>query len=61
VLDIEREIDVLEKEFEENHYKRLREGVCTPDAGPIFVDMLRNLERISDHAHNIVNAALIGF
>ena len=61
VLDIEREIDVLEKEFEENHYKRLREGVCKPEAGPIFVDMLRNLERISDHAHNIVNAVLTGF
>jgi phosphate:Na+ symporter len=61
VLDIEREIDVLEKEFEENHYKRLERGECKPDAGPIFIDMLRNLERISDHAHNIVNAVLIGF
>ncbi|MEE8358434.1 MAG: Na/Pi cotransporter family protein [Candidatus Hydrothermarchaeales archaeon] len=61
VLEIEREIDVLEKEFEENHYKRLREGICSPDAGPIFVEMLRNLERISDHSHNIVNAVLIGF
>ncbi|MFQ5888182.1 MAG: Na/Pi cotransporter family protein, partial [Candidatus Hydrothermarchaeales archaeon] len=61
VLDIEREIDVLEKEFEENHYKRLQEGICKPEAGPVFVDMLRNLERISDHSHNIVNAVLIGF
>jgi phosphate:Na+ symporter len=61
VLDIEIEIDILEKKFEKNHYRRLREGVCTPDAGPIFIDMLRNLERISDHSHNIVNAVLIGF
>ncbi|MFQ6136303.1 MAG: Na/Pi cotransporter family protein [Candidatus Hydrothermarchaeales archaeon] len=61
VLDIEREVDVMEREFEENHYKRLREGICRPEAGPVFVDMLRNLERISDHSHNIVNAVLIGF
>jgi phosphate:Na+ symporter len=33
----------------ERHYKRL----CTPEAGPIFVDILIHLERISDHCENI--------
>jgi Na+/phosphate symporter len=31
----------------------MREGVCMPEADTIFVETLRNLERISDHADNI--------
>jgi len=33
----------------ERHYKRL----CAPEAGPIFIDILIHLERISDHCENI--------
>ncbi len=36
----------------ERHYKRL----CEPEAGPIFVDMLIHLERISDHCENIAES-----
>jgi phosphate:Na+ symporter len=61
VLDIERDVDTMEKEYEENHLKRLKEGICEPVTGPVFVDMLRNLERVSDHASNIASAVLIGF
>ena len=61
VLEIEKEVDVMEKDFEANHTERLKKGICDPVSGPIFIDMIRNLERISDHAHNIVSSVLIGF
>jgi len=37
-----------------NHIARLRKGLCQPEADPIFVETLQNLERISDHSYNIV-------
>jgi phosphate:Na+ symporter len=50
---LEDKVDKLERELKENHVKRVREGVCDPQADQIFVETLRNLERISDHADNI--------
>jgi phosphate:Na+ symporter len=59
--ELEDEVDKKEKQFEENHIKRLRKKICNPSSGIIFVDTLRNLERISDHATNIGNAVIAGF
>jgi phosphate:Na+ symporter len=53
ILTLEEEIDVLEKEYKENHIDRLKKKVCHPEADTIFVESLRNLERISDHSYNI--------
>ncbi len=61
VLEIEVEIDRMQKRFEKNHLRRLRAGNCDAMSGPVFIDILRNLERISDHAHNIAYAILMGF
>lgn len=61
VLDMEVEIDRMQKRFEKNHLRRLKKGKCDPMAGPVFIDIVRNLERISDHAHNIAYAILMGF
>lgn len=61
VLDLEDEIDVLEKTFEENHFRRIEEKICNPLLGIIFVDILRNLERVADHSTNIANVILLGF
>ncbi len=58
---IEKEVDRKEKEFEQNHIKRLKKRICNPSSGIIFVDTLRNLERISDHATNIGHAVIAGF
>ena len=49
----EAKIDALEKEFKKNHVERLKKNICHPEADTIFVETLRNLERISDHAYNI--------
>ena len=59
--ELESEVDAKEKEFENNHIERLKKKICNPSSGIIFVDTLRNLERISDHATNIGNAVIAGF
>ncbi len=57
----EGEIDRMEKEFEAAHLRRLEQSVCNPRAGVVFVDVLRNLERIGDHSDNIAHMLLVGF
>jgi phosphate:Na+ symporter len=52
-LDLEDEVDVFERKIREAHNQRLKEGVCMPEADTVFVESIRNLERISDHADNI--------
>lgn len=61
VLELETEIDGIQKQLEANHFRRLKQKLCNPQAGPIFIDLVRNLERVSDHAHNIVYALVLGF
>ena len=53
VVQNEDEVDRLEKKCKRGHVQRLRKGLCQPEADPIYVETLRNLERISDHAYNI--------
>ncbi|MBW9234609.1 hypothetical protein JQK62_20610 [Leptospira santarosai] len=36
----------------------MNEGICSPQAGIVFVDIVSNLERIGDHAVNIAEAVL---
>jgi len=50
---LEDKIDSMEKELRKKHIKRLNKGNCHPSSGVIFIDILSNLERIGDHAHNI--------
>jgi phosphate:Na+ symporter len=49
----EDEIDKIEKELRDNHINRLNQGICYPESGVIFLDVISNLERIGDHANNI--------
>ena len=53
VVQNEAEVDKMERKFKKNHVERLRKGLCQPEADPIYVETLRNLERISDHSLNI--------
>jgi len=61
VLDLEVAVDHMQRELEKNHFQRLKKGICKPEAGPLYLDIIRNLERISDHAHNIAYVVIIGF
>lgn len=53
VSQLEDEVDSLEEELREKHIERLSTGLCTASAGVIFLDVISNLERISDHAYNL--------
>ncbi|MFQ4184529.1 sodium-dependent phosphate transporter [Clostridioides difficile] len=58
VLEVENEVNYLEKTFKNSHMIRLNNGSCTIDAGVLYLDLLTNLERISDHSTNIVKQVL---
>ncbi|MDR1966947.1 MAG: Na/Pi cotransporter family protein [Synergistaceae bacterium] len=53
VLSLESRIDRMEKVLRARHIERLNSGKCVPDVGVAFIDILSNLERIGDHAHNL--------
>jgi phosphate:Na+ symporter len=53
VIERERRIDVKIKKAIENHLDRFYKKLCVAEAGPIYVDVLVNLERISDHCRLI--------
>ena len=60
VKESEEQIDVMEKQLRDAHGRRLEQGICTPKADILFVETLRNLERIGDHADNLSVSVLRG-
>lgn len=55
IVDLEKQVDVLEKELQHNHVRRLATNECQAKS-TIFSDLVSNLERVSDHATNIAFA-----
>lgn len=53
VCDMESEFDKLYWQTRQRHIERLEAGICNPQANVIFTEILRDLERISDHADNL--------
>lgn len=58
IIDLENEIDAMEKRLQKEHVKRLAKLECDPHAGLVFSDVLTKLERIADHGVNIVYISL---
>nr|WP_251025706.1 Na/Pi cotransporter family protein [Bacillus sp. ISL-47] len=58
VVEKEEEIDKMERKLRKQHILRLNEGICSGQAGIVYVDIVSNLERIGDHAVNIAEAVL---
>jgi len=52
-LALEKKTDEMERSLRARHIERLNSGKCRPEAGIVFIDLLSNLERVADHAHNI--------
>lgn len=50
---LEDDVDDLERKLKNKHIQRVKDGVCRSQADQVFIESLRNLERISDHADNI--------
>ena len=55
IYKLEDEVDALDKLYRKLHIERLNNGKCTIDSGVVFLDLLTNLERVSDHSCNIAN------
>jgi phosphate:Na+ symporter len=53
VCQEESEFDCMYWQIRELHIQRMEVGLCHPEAGIIFTETLRLLERISDHADNL--------
>lgn len=53
VIKSEEYVDNLEEELRERHILRLSNNQCSTENGVIFLDAISNLERVSDHAHNV--------
>ncbi len=53
VEPLEETIDYLNETLKARHIERLKEGKCVVESGVNFLDLLINLERISDHCSNI--------
>lgn len=58
VAEQEDLIDKMERKFRKKHILRLTEGLCSAQAGIVFVDIVSNLERVGDHSVNIAEAIL---
>ena len=56
IMQLEDEIDKMEKKFQKKHVNRLANNKCEPHAAMIFSDLLSNLERVADHGVNIAFA-----
>lgn len=56
ILQLENEIDKMEKKLQKKHINRLANNKCEPHAAMIFSDLLNNLERVADHGTNIAFA-----
>lgn len=54
----EKLVDKMEKQIRKNHIRRLKTESCAPEEGVFFLDIVSNLERISDHADNIAQYVL---
>ena len=59
VEPLEETIDAMIELLRERHIQRLKDGKCSIDAGVIFLEILTNLERISDHCSNVA-ARIVG-
>jgi phosphate:Na+ symporter len=55
---LEDEMDRTALSVRQGHLNRVALGICHPEADVLFVETIRNLERISDHADNIAVSVL---
>ncbi len=55
---LEQVVDDLKDAMRDRHIQRLQRGVCSTTLGFVFIDILTDLERISDHCSNIAMSVL---
>ncbi len=50
----------MQMEFRRSHVDRMSNGLCSAEAGLIFIDLVDNIEKIGDHLTNIAQAKIGG-
>lgn len=55
VEPLEQVVDNLEQEMRNRHIRRLQSGHCNAQSGISFIELLTDLERISDHCSNVAS------
>ena len=55
----ERKVDELRDSFRESHINRINKGECNINAGVLFLEILTNLERVSDHCVNVADVVRV--
>ena len=60
VIKMEEQVDMMEKSCRANHMNRLNSSLCSIESGVIYLDIISNLERVSDHAVNIAQQVIAG-
>ena len=53
VIKFEDQVDTMEEDLRDKHIARLANNECRAAHGVIFLDIIGNLERVSDHAYNV--------
>lgn len=59
-LTNEKNLNRMQIEFRRTHVDRMRDGLCAPETGLIFIDLVDNIEKIGDHLTNIAQAVIGG-
>ncbi|MBQ1171875.1 MAG: Na/Pi cotransporter family protein [Lachnospiraceae bacterium] len=54
IMRLEQAVDEKERELQQAHVNRLTRNECTPESGMLYSDVVSGLERVADHATNIV-------
>jgi phosphate:Na+ symporter len=60
-IQLESESDIMEEDLKKNHYERLKKGICIPESGPMYLEIIMNLGRVTNHAENIARGVIMGF
>lgn len=55
VIALEAEMDCLQKEARKAHFARLNSNECSSESGVYYLEIINNLERISDLSNNLVH------
>jgi phosphate:Na+ symporter len=53
-------LNKMQIDFRRSHVDRMGNGICTAEAGLIFIDLVDNIEKIGDHLTNIAQAIIGG-
>ena len=57
VHELEEEMDQLQKEARKGHFTRLNNNECDADSGIFYLEIINNLERVSDLSSNLARIA----